>query len=82
MVLSGARINVARNIRRAIAAIDRVAPELAAHLAVSIRTGHDEDRAVAMIDADGSNLEVVLEPEVVGTSNRPYPRLRPVSSSK
>jgi hypothetical protein len=35
-----ARINVARNIRRAIAAIDRVAPELAAHLAVSIRTGH------------------------------------------
>ena len=35
-----ARINVARNIRRAIAAIDRVAPELAAHLAVSVRTGH------------------------------------------
>ncbi len=35
-----ARINVARNIRRAIAAIDRVAPGLAAHLAVSIRTGH------------------------------------------
>lgn len=35
-----ARINVARNVRRAISAIDRVAPELAAHLAVSIRTGH------------------------------------------
>ena len=35
-----ARINVARNIRRAIAAIDRVAPQLAAHLTVSIRTGH------------------------------------------
>ena len=35
-----ARINVTRNIRRAIAAIDRVAPQLAAHLTVSIRTGH------------------------------------------
>lgn len=35
-----ARINVARNIRRAIAAIDRAAPRLAAHLTVSIRTGH------------------------------------------
>jgi hypothetical protein len=35
-----ARINVARNIRRAIAAIDKVAPQLAAHLTVSIRTGH------------------------------------------
>jgi hypothetical protein len=35
-----ARINVARNIRRAIAAVERVAPELAAHLTVSVRTGH------------------------------------------
>jgi hypothetical protein len=35
-----ARINVARNIRRAIAAIQRSAPELAAHLTVSVRTGH------------------------------------------
>ena len=35
-----ARINVTRNIRRAMAAIDRVAPQLAAHLTVSIRTGH------------------------------------------
>ena len=35
-----ARINVTRNIRRAIAAIDKVAPQLAAHLTVSIRTGH------------------------------------------
>ncbi len=35
-----ARINVARNIRRAIATIERSAPELAAHLTVSIRTGH------------------------------------------
>ena len=35
-----ARINVTRNIRRAMVAIDRVAPQLAAHLTVSIRTGH------------------------------------------
>lgn len=35
-----ARINVTRNIRRAIATIERSAPELAAHLTVSIRTGH------------------------------------------
>ena len=35
-----ARINAARNIRRAISAIDKVAPQLAAHLTVSIRTGH------------------------------------------
>jgi hypothetical protein len=35
-----ARINVTRNIRRAIAAIDKVAPQLAAHLTISIRTGH------------------------------------------
>ncbi len=35
-----ARINVTRNIRRAIATIERSAPDLAAHLTVSIRTGH------------------------------------------
>ncbi|MFN0089290.1 MAG: hypothetical protein ACKVWR_03325 [Acidimicrobiales bacterium] len=35
-----ARINAARNIRRAITAIHKVAPQLAAHLTVSIRTGH------------------------------------------
>jgi hypothetical protein len=35
-----ARVNVARSIRRAITAIDKVAPQLAAHLAVSVRTGH------------------------------------------
>jgi hypothetical protein len=35
-----ARINAARNIRRAISAIDKVAPQLAAHLTVSIRTGY------------------------------------------
>jgi Tol biopolymer transport system component len=37
----------------------------------------DADRAVAMIDADGSNLQIVLEPAVVGEHNRPYPRLQP-----
>lgn len=35
-----ARINAARNIRRAVTAIHKVAPQLAAHLTVSIRTGH------------------------------------------
>lgn len=35
-----ARINVARSIRRAIAAIERVAPSAGAHLRVSVRTGH------------------------------------------
>jgi hypothetical protein len=35
-----ARINVARTIRRAITAIDKIAPQLAAHRAVSVRTGH------------------------------------------
>jgi hypothetical protein len=40
----------------------------------------DADRAVAIIDADGSNLEIVLDPVVVGKHNRPYPRLRPAPS--
>lgn len=35
-----ARINTTRNIRRAIAAIDAVLPNLAAHLRASIHTGH------------------------------------------
>ena len=35
-----ARVNVARNVRRAIAAIDKVAPQVAAHLTASVRTGH------------------------------------------
>jgi hypothetical protein len=34
-----ARINVVRSLRRAIAAVDRQAAELAAHLEVSVRTG-------------------------------------------
>jgi hypothetical protein len=41
----------------------------------------DEDRAVATIDADGKDLQILLDPDVVGTSNRPYPRLRPVGSA-
>lgn len=35
-----ARVNTARNIRRAIAAITAAAPDLGAHLRVSVRTGH------------------------------------------
>jgi hypothetical protein len=35
-----ARVNVTRNLRRAIAAIERVLPAVGAHLRVSIRTGH------------------------------------------
>ncbi|MGY1733105.1 hypothetical protein ACI798_16450 [Geodermatophilus sp. SYSU D01045] len=38
----------------------------------------DLDRAVAQVDADGSDLEVLVEPELVGPGNRPHPRLRPV----
>ncbi len=41
----------------------------------------DADRAVATIDADGSNLQIVLDPDVVGEHNRPYPRLRPAPSA-
>lgn len=40
----------------------------------------DADQAVATIDADGSNLQIVLDPDVVGEHNRAYPRLRPVPS--
>jgi hypothetical protein len=35
-----ARINVSRNIRRAIAAVTAAVPDLGAHLQVSVRTGH------------------------------------------
>lgn len=35
-----ARVNVARTLRRAIAGLGRVLPELGAHLDVSVRTGH------------------------------------------
>jgi hypothetical protein len=35
-----ARINVARSLRRAIAAVGAAVPDLGAHLAVSVRTGH------------------------------------------
>jgi len=37
----------------------------------------DLDRAIAQIDADGSNLEILIKPEDVGSGNRPHPRLRP-----
>ncbi len=39
----------------------------------------DEDRAVALIDADGSNFEIVVEPAAIGEHNRPHPRPRPTS---
>jgi hypothetical protein len=35
-----ARVNATRNLRRAIRSIETVLPELGAHLAVSVRTGH------------------------------------------
>ncbi|WP_142460397.1 TolB family protein [Geodermatophilus aquaeductus] len=38
----------------------------------------DLDRAIAQVDADGSNLEILIEPELVGSGNRPHPRLRPL----
>jgi Tol biopolymer transport system component len=42
-------------------------------------TGIDDlDRAIAQIDADGSNLDILIEPQLVGSGNRPHPRLRPL----
>ena len=41
----------------------------------------DEDRAVAVIDTDGSNLEILIHPEIVGPDNRPHPRLRPLPTA-
>jgi len=34
------RVNVTRNLRRAIGAIEKIAPSLGAHLRIAIRTGH------------------------------------------
>jgi Tol biopolymer transport system component len=38
----------------------------------------DEQRNIALINADGSGLEIVSDDDAVGQSNRPHPRLRPV----
>lgn len=38
----------------------------------------DETREIALIDADGSGLEIVVRAEAIGDFNRPHPRLRPV----
>jgi hypothetical protein len=47
-----ARVNVARTLRRAIAAIERAVPDLGAHLSVSVRTGrfcaYDPEPAAAL----------------------------------
>jgi Tol biopolymer transport system component len=49
------------------------------HILFTYVTGDgDLDRAVAQVDADGSNLEILIEPELVGSGNRPHPRLRPL----
>jgi Tol biopolymer transport system component len=39
----------------------------------------DERITVGFMDADGSNVETAVEASLVGTGNRPHPRLRPVS---
>jgi Tol biopolymer transport system component len=50
------------------------------HILFTYVTGDgDLDRAIAQIDPDGSDLEVLVEPELVGQGNRPHPRLRPVA---
>lgn len=42
-------------------------------------TGDDDEvREIAIIEADGSGLEVVVPAEEIGEFNRPHPRLRPV----
>lgn len=42
-------------------------------------TGDDDEvREVAVVDADGSGLEVVVAADEIGPGNRPHPRLRPV----
>jgi Tol biopolymer transport system component len=39
---------------------------------------NDELREVAVVNSDGSGLEVVVPADEVGEFNRPHPRLRPV----
>ncbi len=42
-------------------------------------TGNDDEQLnVAFINADGSDREIALGPNLVGLGNRPHPRLRPV----
>lgn len=42
-------------------------------------TGADDEKLnIAFVNRDGSDLEVVAGPDVVGERNRPHPRLRPV----
>lgn len=58
-----ARVNVARNIRRAIAGIGRVSSEAGAHLATSVRTGH-----WCRYERDpSSNIEWQIDPHEVPT---------------
>jgi WD40-like Beta Propeller Repeat len=43
-------------------------------------TGENDERGtVAFINSDGSGLEIAVGNEFIGDSNRPHPRLRPVS---
>ena len=42
-------------------------------------TGNADERlSIAFVDADGSNREVAIGPDLVGIGNRPHPRARPV----
>jgi dipeptidyl aminopeptidase/acylaminoacyl peptidase len=42
-------------------------------------TGDDDEvREIALIDADGSGLEIIVPADEIGDLNRPHPRMRPV----
>jgi hypothetical protein len=43
-----------------------------------ITGANDERGTVAIINSDGSSLEIAVGNEFIGESNRPHPRLRPV----
>ncbi len=46
-------------------------------------TGEDDEiREIAIVDADGSGLEVVVPADEIGDFNRPHPRLRPLESDR
>lgn len=45
-------------------------------------TGDDDEvREIALLNADGSGLEVVVSADEIGQHNRPHTRMRPASSS-
>lgn len=70
-----ARINVVRSLKRAIATIDHVAPDLARHLEVSVHTGRfcvyrpEPAAALAWVIVDAASSPTVLRNEVPSPRN-------------